>query len=61
MHFDEANINLIRIKIYVCVWGGGGLASQIAVPSFVVGLSVRLGRNEKRKLFYYLTYFLYYL
>ena len=61
MHFDEANINPIWIKIYLCVWGGGGLALQIAVPSLVVGLSVRLGKNEKWKLFYYLTYFYYYL
>ena len=38
MHFDEANINPIQIKFYMRVWGGGGLALQIAVPSLVVGL-----------------------
>ena len=41
MHFDEANINPIRIKSYMRVLfggggkegGGGGLALQIVAPS----------------------------
>ena len=61
MHFDEANINPIRIKSYMyvllCVGGGreGGLALQIATPLLVVGLKVKMSKNSTSTRHFYQT------